>query len=106
MVAASLEALLTPAIFAEIWIVDGSTLEALFRKLKSLEDVPIGKLAGKIGVVIDLVTRLPVEIWFKNNPNTSEVNFEKDILNLVKTKTLLLLDRGFYHFFGSFGIMG
>ncbi len=44
---------------------------ALFRKLKSLEDVPIGKLAGKIGVVIDLVTRLPVEIWFKNNPNAS-----------------------------------
>ncbi|MFM6376625.1 MAG: IS4 family transposase [Microcystis panniformis] len=89
----------TRSIFAEIWIVDGSTLEALFRKLKSLEDVPIGKLAGKIGVVIDLVTRLPVEIWFRNNPNSSEVNFEKDILNLVKTKTLLLLDRGFYHFF-------
>ncbi len=89
----------TRSIFAEIWIVDGSTLEALFRKLKSLEDVPIGKLAGKIGVVIDLVTRLPVEIWFRNNPNSSEVNFEKDILNLVKAKTLLLLDRGFYHFF-------
>ena len=87
------------SIFAEIWLVDGSTLEALFRKLKSLEDVPIGTLAGKIGIVIDLVTRLPVEIWFKNNPHTSEVNFEKDILNLVKTKTLLLLDRGFYHFF-------
>jgi hypothetical protein len=30
------------SIFAEIWIIDGSTLEALFRKLKSLEDVPIG----------------------------------------------------------------
>lgn len=89
----------TRSIFAEIWIVDGSTLAALFRKLKSLEDVPIGKLAGKIGVVIDLVTRLPVEIWFRNNPNSSEVNFEKDILNLVKAKTLLLLDRGFYHFF-------
>jgi hypothetical protein len=86
------------SIFAEIWIIDGSTLEALFRKLKSLEDVPIGKLAGKIGVVMDLVTRLPVEIWFRNNPNTSDVNFEKDILNLVKTRTLLLLDRGFYHF--------
>ena len=49
--------------FEKIWIADGSTLEALFKKLKSLEDVPKSQLAGKIGVVIDLMTRLPVEIW-------------------------------------------
>jgi hypothetical protein len=48
--------------FEKIWIADGSTLEALFKKLKSPEDVPQGQLAGKIGVVIDLMTRLPVEI--------------------------------------------
>ncbi len=54
--------------FENIWIVDGSTLEALFKKLKSLEDLPFGQLAGKMGVVIDLVTRLPVEIWFQENP--------------------------------------
>ncbi len=53
--------------FESIWIADGSTLEALFRKLKSLEDIKPGKLAGKMGVVIDLVTRLPVEIWFQEN---------------------------------------
>ena len=74
--------------FEEIWIVDGTTLEALFRKLKSLEDVPVGTLGGKIGVVIDLVTRLPVEIWFKNNPRTSDVKFEQELLELVKSKTL------------------
>ncbi len=39
--------------FEHIWIVDGSTLEALFRKLKSLEDVKPGTLAGKMGVVIN-----------------------------------------------------
>ena len=49
--------------FDKIWIADGSTLEALFRKLKSLSEVKPGSLAGKMGVVIDLVTRLPVEIW-------------------------------------------
>ena len=84
--------------FENIWIVDGSTLEALFKKLKSLEDIPQGKLAGKMGVVIDLVTRLPVEIWFQENPKTSDTKLEEDILNLVSAKTLLLLDRGFYHF--------
>ena len=84
--------------FEKIWIADGSTLEALFRKLKSLESVKEGLLAGKIGVVIDLVTRLPVEIWFNENPSASDTRFEENILDLVSAKTLLLLDRGFYHF--------
>ena len=39
--------------FEKIWIVDGSTLEALFCKLKSLEYVPLGKLAGKMGTLMD-----------------------------------------------------
>ena len=51
-----------------------------------------------MGVVIDLITRLPIEIWFRENPKASDINFESDILNLVQAKTLLLLDRGFYHF--------
>ena len=84
--------------FEKIWIIDGSTLEALFKKLKSLSEIPQGQLAGKMGVVIDLVTRLPVEIWFQENPKASDSKFETDILNLVSAKTLLLLDRGFYHF--------
>jgi Transposase DDE domain len=88
----------TQSRFERIWACDGSTLEALFRKLNSLEDVPIGQLAGKIGVVIDLITRLPVEIWFKENPKASDINFEQDILNIIKSGTLILLDRGFYHF--------
>ena len=48
--------------FKNIWIADSSVLESLFKKLKSLEDIPKGKLAGKIGVVIDLVARLPIDI--------------------------------------------
>ncbi len=85
-------------LFENIWIVDSSILEALFKKLKSLEDIKRGQLGGKIGVVIDLVTRLPVEIWFHENPRTSDTKLEENILNLVSAKTLLLLDRGFYHF--------
>ncbi len=76
--------------FNHIWIVDGSTLEALFRKLNSLKDIPTGKLAGKMAVVIDLVTRLPVEIWYEENPSSADVKFEQNILDLVKIKTLLL----------------
>ena len=84
--------------FEKVWACDGSTLEALFKKLNSLEDIAIGQLAGKMGVVIDLITRLPIEIWFRENPKMSDINFESDILNLVQARTLILLDRGFYHF--------
>lgn len=84
--------------FEKIWIVDSSTLEALFRKLQSLEEERRGQLAGKMSTVIDLITRLPVEIWFEENPKAADTNLEKNILNLVTENTLLLLDRGFYHF--------
>lgn len=84
--------------FSSIWIVDSSTLEALFRKLKSLEAAPKGTLAGKMATVIDLTTRLPVEIWFCESSRRSDTAFEADIVKLVTAQTLLLLDRGFYHF--------
>jgi len=84
--------------FARIWASDGSTLEAVFKKLDSLTEVPKNQLAGKIGVVIDLVTRLPVEIWFQEKATASDMKFESDILKLVKPQTLILLDRGFCHY--------
>lgn len=39
--------------FERIWIADGSTLEALFCKLKSLQDLKASQLAGKICTVVD-----------------------------------------------------
>ena len=84
--------------FDQIWVADGSALEALFRKLKSLEDVPAGKLAGKMCMVIDLVRQLPVEIWFSEHAQAFDTHFIPDLKDLVKEKTLLILDRGFYDF--------
>jgi len=84
--------------FEQIWVADGSTLEALFRKLKVLEDVPLGQLAGKIGTVVDLLTRLPVEVWFREQSRTNDTTFMTDLVLLATTKTLLILDRGFYDF--------
>jgi hypothetical protein len=84
--------------FERIWVADGSTLEALFRKLKVLADVPLGQLAGKIGTVIDLPSRLPVDIWFEEQPKRHDSTFMPELLALVPAKTLLILDRGFYDF--------
>lgn len=84
--------------FERIWVADGSTLEALFRKLKVLADVPVGQLGGKIGTVVDLLTRLPVEVWLTERPRANDTTFIPELLALVKANTLLVVDRGFYDF--------
>lgn len=84
--------------FAEILVADGSTLEALFRKLDALQEVEVGKLAGKMCLVIDLVRQLPKELWFCEDAMTHDTNFTQQLLNFVGCKTLLILDRGFYDF--------
>lgn len=84
--------------FDQILVADGSTLEALFRKLGSLEDASVGQLAGKMCVVIDLVRQLPVELWFSEEAQAFDSRFIPKLLTLVSEQTLLILDRGFYDF--------
>ena len=81
-----------------MWIADASTLEALFRKLKSLENATLGQLGGRICAVIDLKTRYPVQTWFAEHSYTHESNFVPQLLELISPRTLLLLDRGFWNF--------
>ena len=84
--------------FEQLWIVDASTLEALFRKLKSLEGSNLGKLGGRICAVVDLKTRYPIQTWFNQRPYAHESNFIPNLLELVTPRTLLLLDRGFWNY--------
>ena len=79
-------------------MADGSTLEALFRKLDALAEAKPGQLAGKMCVVIDLVRQLPVELWFREEARAFDTNFIPDLLKLAGARTLLILDRGFYDF--------
>lgn len=84
--------------FKRIWAVDGSALEALFRKLKSLEDCAPGQLAGKICTVVEIGPQLPIQVWFHENAKAHDCQFLNPLLEFVPPGTLLLLDRGFYDF--------
>lgn len=84
--------------FDQVLVADGSTLEALFRKLGSLAEQPAGKLAGKMCVVIDLVRQLPVAVWFREEAQAFDTNFIPDLLALAGKGSLVILDRGFYDF--------
>ena len=84
--------------FEQIWAADGSVLEAWFRKLKSLQDCPVGQLAGKICTVIDLGSQLPVEVWFTEDAKAHDTHFLNRLLTRATAQTRLILDRGFYDF--------
>ena len=84
--------------FEHIYTVDGSTLEALFRKLDALKDTPVGALAGKICTVIDLATRLPEQVWYTAEALAHDSHFFSKILSMVHAGTLWIFDRGFYDF--------
>lgn len=83
--------------FGQIWVVDGSTLETLFRKLKSLQDEP-ARLAGKLYTVIDLVRHLPVKVWLEENPFLNDTVVCQQLVSLSPPGTLLIFERGFYDF--------
>ena len=51
-----------------------------------------------MSIVINLIIRLPVQIWFEENPKASNTKLEKNILNLVTENTFLLLYIGLYYF--------
>ena len=84
--------------FSRIFAVDGSTLEALFRKLDALKEAPPGVLAGKICTVIDLATRLPEQLWFTQDAQAHDATFLDQILAFAQAGTLWIFDRGFYDF--------
>ena len=84
--------------FRELLIADGSTLEALFRKLKALQELPRGPLAGKICTVIDLASRLPRYVWFTELAQAHDTNFIDRILKVSRAGLLWVFDRGLYDF--------
>jgi hypothetical protein len=90
--------------FRHIWIADGSTLEALFRKLDILQDKPAGVLAGKMCTLLDLCTHLPVEMFFSEQALAHDSGFWPNIRERVGAGVLLVLDRGFYDF-EQFGLL-
>jgi len=79
--------------FENIWIADGSTLEALFRKLESLQDAPQGKLAGKLCTVIDLLIASTSVV---SHQYLHTIRISWPICSISPASTLLILDRGFY----------
>jgi hypothetical protein len=84
--------------FSAVLAADGSTLDALLRKvglLREREDTP---LAGRMLGVLDLCSRLPRALWYEEDATAHDQRAWPQILAALPAGALLLLDLGFTNF--------
>jgi hypothetical protein len=83
--------------FTAIWIADGSTLEALRKKLKALQGQQ-KILAGKIMMVVEAFHHRPVTTWYTNNSKANDKTWCDQLLERLPIGGLLIFDLGFFKF--------
>jgi hypothetical protein len=84
--------------FSGLYVMDGTTLEALFRKLQSLREQPLAPLAGHLGVICDLRSHVPVKIVFAEDPATNDKALLPDLLPWLPVHSLVVFDLGYFSF--------
>jgi hypothetical protein len=84
--------------YRQIVACDGSTLDALLKKIGLLRHSPTTPLAGKMLAVLDLVTRLPTVIWYEEDAQVHDQSFLAQLLCHLKEGSLLIFDLGFTNF--------
>ena len=84
--------------FAACYALDGTTLEALFRKLQSLRERPQAPLAGHLGVAVDLLTKMPAKLWWADDPATNDKALAPALLSWLPASSLVVFDLGYFAF--------
>ena len=84
--------------FGHVWAVDGSTLEQVFARVGLLRGAGPAPAGGVLEAVLDLSSKLPVQLWLEADPHANDKRFLDRLKALLPAKVLLVLDRGFYSF--------
>jgi hypothetical protein len=84
--------------FQACYALDGTTLEALFRKLQTLREQPQAPLAGHLGVASDLLTHLPAKLWWADDPATNDKALAPDVVDWLEPDSLVVFDLGYFAF--------
>ena len=84
--------------YNQIVAVDGSTLDALLRKVGLLEDAQTAPLAGRMMALLDLCSHLPRQIWYEEDSEAHDQRFFPKILSALQAGSLLIFDLGFTNF--------
>jgi hypothetical protein len=84
--------------FGQVWLVDASTLEEVFRKVGVLAESEGKLLGGKLLAVVDLASKLPLALWLDADAAVNEKRFLDRLKQVLTDPTLLVFDSGFYAF--------
>lgn len=84
--------------YTAVLAVDGSTLDALLRKVGLLREAAKHPLAGRMTALLDLASRLPRQVWFEEDPKASDQRLWPKIQAAVAAGALLICDLGYTNF--------
>jgi hypothetical protein len=84
--------------YSEVVACDGSTLDALLRKVGLLAETDSPPLAGRMLALLDLCSHLPRRIWYEADAAAHDQRFWPQILPALRTGSLLIFDLGFTNF--------
>lgn len=84
--------------YRHVLAVDGSTLDALVRKVGLLREAAHHPLAGRMTALLDLCTRLPRTVWYAEDAAAHDQRFWPEILAVLEAGTLLVYDLGYTNF--------
>jgi hypothetical protein len=84
--------------YTHVVVVDGSTLDALMRKVGLLRDALLYPLAGRMTALLDLCSRLPIQVWYERDSQAHDQRFWPRILTALQAGALLVFDLGYTNF--------
>lgn len=83
--------------FTALWIADGSTNEALRKKLKVLKEES-ATLGGKMMMIVSAFTHLPVGFWYREETAVNDKIWRDVLLERLPVGGVLIFDLGFFSF--------
>jgi hypothetical protein len=84
--------------YPHVLAVDGSTLDALVRKVGLLRDRPDQPLAGRMAALLDVGARLPRQIWYEADPAANDQRWWAVLLAALPASALVVFDLGWTNF--------
>lgn len=84
--------------YTAVLVHDGSTLDALLRKVGLLREAETHPLAGRMTALLDLCSRLPQQIWYEAEAQAHDQRCWSEIRAVLEAGNLLIFDLGYTNF--------
>lgn len=84
--------------YSKVLILDGSTLDALLRKVGLLREGEGTVLAGRMGALLNAASMLAEDLWYEEDSHAHDQNFWERAVAKLPKRALLLFDLGFVNY--------